>query len=344
MEFMDCTSNTEKSICGTIFRKTNGILLFVCIHKTCKTFEFASLIEYTIHINTHFPANNCEDIKVEKVEYESDQGAHIIKCDNDDQSQSPCLETFKRTYEDKKEQIGLEKHKDDLKQEIADVKSKSQYTKIKIKTKKTPITNNKSTGHNDIKISSSKEDIIEMKTNKKGYKYTCDYCNLQIKYKSDIVKHMKNEHFYTRMRAPLAQSTVCNFCGKLVKPSRFAVHVRSHTNNRPFKCEICDRRCFTNSHLKVHVARWHTGERKHQCETCGKKFYTPHLLRTHIRTHTGEKPFSCTICQRSFAQKGKLQQHSVIHTGATPFKCRHCDLLFSFGSSRRTHEKQIHGS
>ena len=304
MEFIDCT-DMEKSLCGKIFRKTNGVLLFVCIH--CTTFEFDSLCEYTIHINeTHFSATTvlvpCE-VKIEKLEDESDGKTdcpffennrsqspfdlidHQLKAEEESPNVKPlnAETTSTGTTESKKIDVIPVKRELDKENPIK-VKKKIAKKKAKTRAQKSELTS--VAEYDETAIIHNDNEDKSLKSGSKQ-KYICDYCNVSIKYKSDIVKHMKTEHFYTSARCQVAQSAVCNFCGKLVKPSRLAVHIRSHTNNRPFKCSYCDTRCFTNSHLKVHIIRWHTGDRKHQCETCGKKFVAPHQLRTHIRTHTG---------------------------------------------------------
>lgn len=68
------------------------------------------------------------------------------------------------------------------------------------------------------------------------------------------------------------------------------VHQRSHTGDRPFKCEFAE---------------------------CGKAFATGYGLKSHIRVHTGEKPYKCpeTNCSKAFKTSGDLQKHIRIHTG-----------------------------
>uniref|UniRef100_UPI00358EAAA8 sal-like protein 3 isoform X2 n=1 Tax=Myxine glutinosa TaxID=7769 RepID=UPI00358EAAA8 len=49
---------------------------------------------------------------------------------------------------------------------------------------------------------------------------------------------------------------ICRYCGKLFgSDSALQIHIRSHTGERPFKCNVCGNRFSTRGNLKVHFQR-----------------------------------------------------------------------------------------
>uniref|UniRef100_A0A8C4QJ13 BAF chromatin remodeling complex subunit BCL11A b n=1 Tax=Eptatretus burgeri TaxID=7764 RepID=A0A8C4QJ13_EPTBU len=83
-------------------------------------------------------------------------------------------------------------------------------------------------------------------------------------------------------------SNACEFCGKVFKNgSNLTVHRRSHTGERPYKCELCSYACAQSSKLTRHM-KTH-GQRTFRCDICQMPFNMHSRLESHMRKWHGEQ-------------------------------------------------------
>ena len=149
----------------------------------------------------------------------------------------------------------------------------------------------------------------------------------------------------------------CNKKFKRLPPLQDHI-ARKHIDEKPFKCNRCDK-CFVlrrllNAHENYHSSKdskrhvqKHTGKKEFKCQYngCDKSFKQKINLIVHQRTHTGERPFQCQHdgCTKSFRTKAQLVVHQRTHTGEKPFKCDMCSKKFTQSANLRAHKTSLHG-
>ncbi|XP_015905863.1 B-cell lymphoma/leukemia 11A isoform X2 [Parasteatoda tepidariorum] len=81
------------------------------------------------------------------------------------------------------------------------------------------------------------------------------------------------------------RNDTCEYCGKVFKNcSNLTVHRRSHTGEKPYKCELCSYACAQSSKLTRHMkTHGRLGKDVYRCRFCDMPFSVPSTLEKHMR-------------------------------------------------------------
>jgi len=91
---------------------------------------------------------------------------------------------------------------------------------------------------------------------------------------------------YRRELMSSGKNDSCEFCGKVFKNgSNLTVHRRSHTGEKPYKCELCPYSCAQSSKLTRHMKTHGKGAGKEvlKCHFCAMPFSQHTTLEKHMR-------------------------------------------------------------
>lgn len=151
---------------------------------------------------------------------------------------------------------------------------------------------------------------------------------------------------------------MCSVCGKILVSSwNLTVHMRTHTDNRPYPCTEagCTLRFFKPENLRTHL-RHHTKERPYRCELCNARFSYRVVLRTHKaakhKVYDCEGVFECVCGEKTIAEtflrkhfrscerKRKREQGDDAPNIRDKFKvyCNYCEIQFEDGEEFKTHQ------
>ncbi|XP_063982465.1 uncharacterized protein LOC135165267 [Diachasmimorpha longicaudata] len=197
--------------------------------------------------------------------------------------------------------------------------------------------------HNQTTPGASKDDGDKVGDKKR---VTCNHCLKTFKTEMILRTHIKNTHmeknpvkcldcvetFTSEVRLRhhmmvthnrLEGTLTCPHCPKrFVNQLRLKTHMISHSEDRPFTCEICGFNLKTKIQLIKHHQNRHSDERPLQCRYCPWRCKQVSALVCHERTHTNERPYSCIVCKQRFKYLGDKNKHERRHEslGGSGFK------------------------
>merc|ERR1712102_152062 len=94
--------------------------------------------------------------------------------------------------------------------------------------------------------------------------FECKICN----------KKMKNEHYL---------KVHMNCTKEFHRFDKLKLHIMTHGNIKPFKCDICSNGFSRKEHLNAHIQKIHHGGKSNlDCNTCKERFDSFISLANHI--------------------------------------------------------------
>lgn len=196
----------------------------------------------------------------------------------------------------------------------------------------------------EIELTNYREYIEHKKTHLK-----CTMCNRTFSTSKQCYGHFRSAHIETdKMLIP------CDLCAKLFNGlSALKIHKVSHSDDRPFNCELCDYKSKTKPRLNLHKISMHLPpeeklqqqpvKKQYICSYCGQTCSSKTSLREHTMIHTNEYSFECDTCKKMFRNRTSFRKHLLIHTGEKPHKCDICQQSFRLLDILKKHKK-THGA
>ena len=134
-----------------------------------------------------------------------------------------------------------------------------------------------------------------------------------------------------KMEGRRRQGLVVHYCNECNYSTQYKCHLvnhsRTHSEEKPFDCELCDQNFSQKSHLKGHLTSHKEGRVRFECSQCDYRATKKQNLERHLINHSGVKPHKCDICEYSTATKDNLIVHQRLHSGEKPYACTRIKLL-----------------
>lgn len=170
-----------------------------------------------------------------------------------------------------------------------------------------------------------------------GKHFLCTHCSFRAVSRSILTIHERSKHSGERPYE-------CSFCDKrFFSELHLKNHLVCHSTERPFTCAFCEKGFSRKRNMEEHIRSCHSEEKPYKCDICPARFKVPQHLRIHARIHSGEKPYKCSYCDNSYYHISDRKRHEMVHTGEKPYKCDSCGAAFTRKRTLKIHERTHSG-
>ncbi|XP_050674974.1 zinc finger protein 782 isoform X2 [Leptidea sinapis] len=195
----------------------------------------------------------------------------------------------------------------------------------------------------------------------------CDHCGKITSSKATMLKHLEIHG---------DKKYVCMVCGyKTYTVEVMRRHTYTHIDNKPNKCDICDKSYIQRGQLLKHLKK-HEGffctyckeqfntkpavivhEQLHHRDPEGKlkcpyedcesiiEFKDEKTLEKHVKRHLTVTQFRCDVCGKRLQSEATMQRHVSTHTLDRPRRCMYCAQARAYvrGEHLLRHVRKSHG-
>lgn len=135
-------------------------------------------------------------------------------------------------------------------------------------------------------------------------KFDCDQCDKTFKQREYLLKHVRYIH-----KKSEENKWKCDICGKFfAQYGSLSVHKKIHIGKK-IDCNDCERKFIRKDCLRQHIKRTHSVERSFNCQLCDKAYKTKQDLASHMASHSDLRPFKCQKCNITSKYKDNMQKH-----------------------------------
>ena len=111
---------------------------------------------------------------------------------------------------------------------------------------------------------------------------------------------------------------------RLYLTDALVIHLRTHTLNKHYESDVCQKPFFSSGHLAVHRRR-HTGVKPYECDVCKFRFSQSSSLTRHKKTHIMNKAFRRDLSMVGFSNLSRQTSRKRTHNG-DKHKCDICKV------------------
>ena len=209
-----------------------------------------------------------------------------------------------------------------------------------------------------------------MKIHSGAQEFKCSVCDLVLKRKYTLVRHLKeihdtvlNEDFKDGSDDSSSYASSSDESSSGDSSSNDTDYAEEKDDNDAyvfsiFKCNLCDKPFRLKRYLNEHVNNIHGTNSKFNCEECGVEFkYKANLKRHKVIAHmeSEKKPglagigsvkiFSCETCSKEFKRKDYLRKHLASHHHTEEkFSCEFCGKSYQRNDKLKEHITLFHSN